>query len=489
MRTALVIALWVAGCGGSARPAPANAPAEPLAEDDPAAAVHVETHGVAECTAPNAPGRNQYELGSELDEHDPARAAGLYDAACEAGNMCACGRLARLFERGLGVSRDPARAAELYERSCEHDVAPACVGLGYCLSTGACGPSDPARERALFDRACELDPGSGCAALGMSVLDANPADVAAAGELFDRACDAGDPVGCLQLAMLLLRGDAADGARAESAFRASCERGIPIACAYLGRLLLSGGDPAQQPLAIELYGYACMNEDYWACRVLGEAFAQGLGVPQDLDRARQLLSESCDHDIGEACTSLAGVAPSDQRDALLHRGCDHRDPVACDRIAGEPPVPDASVLPVDPSSVATQIALDRGSDRTRTPATIGGSIALTTLALRPSCVGYVDAVPTAIVSVGDRIDRVLFRTEARVDSTLVVRGPDGRVTCADDVGAGIFHAEIVLPGQPGEYQVWVGVFDAAYTTDGALITAPVLDPAPPAPVRRPRGRR
>ncbi|PYP66638.1 MAG: sel1 repeat family protein, partial [Gemmatimonadetes bacterium] len=45
---------------------------------------------------------------------DPARAAALYQTACDAGVLAACNRLGALYER-----QDAARAVALYRKACE----------------------------------------------------------------------------------------------------------------------------------------------------------------------------------------------------------------------------------------------------------------------------------------------------------------------------------------------------------------------------------
>jgi len=57
---------------------------------------------------------------------DPARAAPLYDRACQLGNSTACNNLGILFQRGYGVKRDKGRAKQLWKRACELGHAAAC---------------------------------------------------------------------------------------------------------------------------------------------------------------------------------------------------------------------------------------------------------------------------------------------------------------------------------------------------------------------------
>jgi TPR repeat protein len=57
---------------------------------------------------------------------EPARAATLYDRACQLGNPSGCNNLGILFQRGYGVQRDKGRAKQLWTRACELGHKAAC---------------------------------------------------------------------------------------------------------------------------------------------------------------------------------------------------------------------------------------------------------------------------------------------------------------------------------------------------------------------------
>ncbi len=75
------------------------------------------------------------------------------------------------------------------------------------------------------------------------------------------------------------------------------------------------------------------------------------------------------------------------------------------------------------------------------------------------CSGYISPAPSARLLLGEAGD-VSIAAGSDEDLTLVVRGPDGEVTCNDD-GAGDFNPGIALTDAPaGAYEIWVGTYAA-----------------------------
>jgi hypothetical protein len=102
-----------------------------------------------------------YDTGRGVAE-DPARAAKLYDAGCDAGERRACVAQAALQARGRGVAKDESTAIATLDRLCTDNTAEACTQLAVILVSAQ--QPDIARARVLltkscdakFERACEL---------------------------------------------------------------------------------------------------------------------------------------------------------------------------------------------------------------------------------------------------------------------------------------------------------------------------------------------
>ena len=57
---------------------------------------------------------------------DDAKAAHLYETACNAGWEAGCYNLAIMFENGRGVPLDRSKAESLYDAACTAGAKPAC---------------------------------------------------------------------------------------------------------------------------------------------------------------------------------------------------------------------------------------------------------------------------------------------------------------------------------------------------------------------------
>lgn len=92
----------------------------------------------------------------------------------------------------------------------------------------------------------------------------------------------------------------------------------------------------------------------------------------------------------------------------------------------------------------------------------GGDIQVSNFA--SGCAGYISAAPTARLNwragsgSGSGSLPLLVSSHADIDTTLLVRGPDGSWYCNDD-GAGNFNPLfIAAPPVSGQYDIWVGRF-------------------------------
>ena len=92
-----------------------------------------------------------------------------------APDLLGCNDLAVLYDHGQGTARDPARAAALFQRACDSDIGLACLNLARVLSAGQDLPRDPPRERRLLERACKLKQPEACKWLSAGTPNAGAA--------------------------------------------------------------------------------------------------------------------------------------------------------------------------------------------------------------------------------------------------------------------------------------------------------------------------
>jgi uncharacterized protein len=89
---------------------------------------------------------------------DEARAAKLFERACDAKNLAleGCTALAELAADGRGVPKDEEHARDLFRKGCADEDAATCAGMGFAYEIGREGAAvDRTRARELYLRGCE----------------------------------------------------------------------------------------------------------------------------------------------------------------------------------------------------------------------------------------------------------------------------------------------------------------------------------------------
>ncbi len=69
-----------------------------------------------------------YAVGQGVPR-DLAKAAHLYQKACDGGYAASCYSLGSLYDEGRGVPRDETAAAQLYQKACAGGSEQACSSL------------------------------------------------------------------------------------------------------------------------------------------------------------------------------------------------------------------------------------------------------------------------------------------------------------------------------------------------------------------------
>jgi len=222
---------------------------------------------------------------------DPAKAATLYQRACDGGIGSSCQALARMYESGEGVTQDAAAAAKFDQRGCDAGSVISCIGIARATYAGRGVTRSVAQGTAMYDRAAETG---------------------------RRACAARDFNNCEALAFLGLVLQSGQEApqnvpRAIELYRTACENGAAVGCAFLGAAYTKGnGVTKDLAQAATLYERACpprppapILDDrdratmsvagrVQACGTLGEFYEHGTGVPQSNSQAILFYQRACD---------------------------------------------------------------------------------------------------------------------------------------------------------------------------------------------------
>lgn len=248
---------------------------------------------------------------------DPARAAALFEQACEGGHAPACHRAGDQHYLGEGVSRDVARAARFYLAGCELGLDEACY-----------------RARRLY-RWLAKDPVAG------------PLYVASVVRR-DLRCEGGDLRECVSVAFDRERGTTmpADPAGAETLFEKTCARGHVRSCFEHAKRLARRGAPSAKKVlgdATTRGTAACARGSCEACGHLYNVFQYGDGGPKDKPAAAKVAKQAaaactkaCATGSVEGCTELdllerLGLAPDKAGWEGLTALCAKADVAACTR--------------------------------------------------------------------------------------------------------------------------------------------------------------
>ena len=168
------------------------------------------------------------------------------------------------------------------------------------------GPkTSPAPAPISRERACAIGDPSACQRLAFDHGDrGDKAKSSSFGartiRLLRSSCDTGDLHRCTWLGLLYSKGTfvPTDRARASQLWRQACDSGFGLACRNLANTV----DDSEVALWSSLLQRACELGERTACSSLGEDYAEGYRLKQDLIRAVPLLERACE--LGEAASCL-----------------------------------------------------------------------------------------------------------------------------------------------------------------------------------------
>ncbi len=258
--------------------------------------------------------------GESPGETVNADAAAL-EKSCDKGDAAACVSLGERIEK---VEENKARAAELYQKACDAKNAQGCIRRGKLQLSGALGDRNPTLALSLFAKACAMGSGDGCqeqgamAASGFGPEKAEGA-AAAAAALYKKGCDLKSGAACFALAMMVYNGQGGlekNDAEALKTFELSCNYGAATGCTGVGRLTLNGKGTAKDPVkGAEFLTKACDGGDGMGCRTLALSYENALELPQDSQKAKQFYQKGCQLGDRMSCTRLNGAGNAAPREA------------------------------------------------------------------------------------------------------------------------------------------------------------------------------
>jgi uncharacterized protein len=256
--------------------------------------------------------------------------AAAFDKKCVGGDWDACRNLGVMYSEGVGVAKDPRKAAALFAQACSGGSLAGCNHMGLLLSEGLGVTKDPARAAEVYTKACDGNYGLACRNLGLLLRDGRgvPKDLTRAEVALAKACEAGTPFACTNAGDLdrVMAGELVKTKQDPKErlkkmvdhYKRGCDAQDPTACRQLGVAYLEGvGLPKSASAAAVWFERGCRTPavasgsatpppppDPGACRFLGMMKFDGVGVPPDRDGGKQLLKRACDMKDADACKAL-----------------------------------------------------------------------------------------------------------------------------------------------------------------------------------------
>ncbi len=230
------------------------------------------------------------EAAAAYKRGDYATAYRGFRRLAERGNAAAQYNLARMYDKGHGVSQDYAEAVKWYRRAAEQGDAGAQFNLGDMYAEGQGVPQDYAEAVKWFRRAAEQGDAKGQAGLGYMYEKGNgvPQDHAEAVKWYRRAAEQGDTYAQNNLGVMYADGHGVPQDYGEAAkwYRRAAEQGDADAQANLGTMYHNGhGVPQDYAEAAKWYRRAAERRNAGAQNNLGVMYGNGRGVPQDYAEA------------------------------------------------------------------------------------------------------------------------------------------------------------------------------------------------------------
>jgi TPR repeat protein len=250
---------------------------------------------------------------------DPAFLVEL-EQDCNAGQPGACTLLGQFHHQGQGVPKNLARGLENYRKGCENGAAASCSRVGWMYEAGEVVRADAPTALGYYQRACDGGYNEACRSMGalwQKGATGLPRDLVKTVAAFGRACEGGDGWSCFTVGLMNERGEGTpqDYAGAAEHYRKACDIRYAIGCQYLGDSYAHGegvarDDARGRALYLEsagLFEKDCAGGDGYGCFAGGTMHAQGMAVPADPLKARDLFQRGCGRGYTDACAALQAL--------------------------------------------------------------------------------------------------------------------------------------------------------------------------------------
>lgn len=267
---------------------------------------------------------------------DFERGFGYLEEGCTAKDPWGC------YQMGLfyGIDQEREKSESFLKLACSEGLEQSCISYAQSMSSHADTDEDWSSIAPYLSQSCKWGVQEDCfilAEMKMKGLGVARAPIVGL-TLYQSACASGLPLGCRGAAKYYEQKN--DLKSASIGYDAACQLGDALSCADYGLLVLRGslGSSAIDE-GISILKNACLNGAPTGCLALSRAYAEGIGVSKDDDKALEYATTACDANMGAGCTLLAEIqmllSVWGQGDVseLYNRACELGDGKGCAAIA------------------------------------------------------------------------------------------------------------------------------------------------------------
>ncbi len=232
-------------------------------------------------------------------ELDPPKALRMFDQACRRGEAEGCERQADFYYKGELVPRDFARAAALYQRACDTANRPnSCFNMGLMAERGRGLASDYNAALRYYRLACRAGSLAGCHNLAVIYAEVSkvPDRLVIARNLLRQGCNRNYLASCTAFGQLIREFEQPTDNYAEAitALTKACDGRDGLACRVLGNMAHDRiGVPGGNRAANRFYARSCKSGFGDGCYNLGLAYWSGYRVKANAETAMAWFGEGC----------------------------------------------------------------------------------------------------------------------------------------------------------------------------------------------------
>lgn len=266
----------------------------------------------------------RYRTGSHGLEKSMDKALEYYNKLCDMGHGFMCFAIGASYWEGKELPQSTETAIDYFRRGCELNNPLACAAIQEIRDKELRKKEQEQREEqrkqqlAQWETQCNKNDAEACFHLGNN-FNSYKGDYQKANTLLAKSCELGYGEGCYKLAENYKQGNGVqksdfegNAKKSNELMEKACNVGYAKACRTIAARYDS---PKTYSKANEFDKKGCDLGNFDCCVNLAESYEKGAGVPKSLDKAKEILRETCDKGSDQACNQYRNILNQEKREA------------------------------------------------------------------------------------------------------------------------------------------------------------------------------